>query len=543
MVDHRAEPLLPAEEAGKLRSALRIDLSVGCSRGGVLQPCRRKHEPPSREARAQLPLGPNEHATEGDICDMYARLGWDERDQLGAVLVLKLALSLTASGMPTYTAEPLLRTVAAAANLPHCHLLLGMRSLQISFGGGPVHVLSSRQGKVLHRLSDLHCLTLAVAVAVEPATLMALQAVDAINRRRSPFGWAIEALAYHGFACAAAPAIFGGGLGDFAVVALASVPVRLTLAACGALPQLSALSDLLLPIVAGVAAPSLCALFELDACHAATATLSLLLFELPGSELLFGATELKRGNLVGATRLVHAVVLTMFMAVALALGWCLAALPISRLAPSPPPNPWLPAAAPCSGGATAELWPALLQNGLQLLPLEVSFFVLLGVSVREMPSAAGLLLLTMLLQFFLSHSALPLPGPVSNAATLFVGTALGCAHEYVHGTSHLIVLLPTIVLLAPGATVLKARAPTAQHLRVGAAEPPPTDAWFELLMLAVSFAVGEAIAHHLWAPALSRRAAARAEATAVALSDSKAVCPVRLARIVAVGVPVAETLE
>ena len=316
LVDDRAEPLLPAEEAGKLRSALRIDLSVGCSRGGVLQPCRRKHEPPSREARAQLPLGPNEHATEGDICDMYARLGWDERDQLGAVLVLKLALSLTASGMPTYTAEPLLRTVAAAANLPHCHLLLGMRSLQISFGGGPVHVLSSRQGKVLHRLSDLHCLTLAVAVAVEPATLMALQAVDAINRRRSPFGWAIEALAYHGFACAAAPAIFGGGLGDFAVVALASVPVRLTLAACGALPQLSALSDLLLPIVAGVAAPSLCALFELDACHAATATLSLLLFELPGSELLFGATELKRGNLVGATRLVHAVVLTMFMAVA-----------------------------------------------------------------------------------------------------------------------------------------------------------------------------------------------------------------------------------
>ena len=290
LVDDRAEPLLPAEEAGKLRSALRVDLSVGCSRGGVLQPCRRKHEPPSREARAQLPLGPNEHATEGDICDMYARLGWDERDQLGAVLVLKLALSLTASGMPTYTAEPLLRTVAAAANLPHCHLLLGMRSLQISFGGGPVHVLSSRQGKVLHRLSDLHCLTLAVAVAVEPATLMALQAVDAINRRRSPFGWAIEALAYHGFACAAAPAIFGGGLGDFAVVALASVPVRLTLAACGALPQLSALSDLLLPIVAGVAAPSLCALFELDACHAATATLSLLLFELPGSELLFGAT-------------------------------------------------------------------------------------------------------------------------------------------------------------------------------------------------------------------------------------------------------------
>lgn len=203
---------------------------------------------------------------------------------------------------------------------------------------------------------------------------------------------------------------------------------------------------------------------------------------------------------------------------------------------------------------------------MQLVPLEVSFFVLLGVSVREMPSAAGLLLLTMLLQFFLSHSALPLPGPVSNAATLFVGTALGCAHEYVHGTSHLIVLLPTIVLLAPGATVLKAvlasidasapgtapggdgdgahlRAPTAQHLRVGAAESPPTDAWFELLMLAVSFAVGEAIAHHLWAPALSRRAAARAEATAVALSDSKAVCPVRLARIVAVGVPVAETLE
>ena len=93
---------------------------------------------------------------------------------------------------------------------------------------------------------------------------------------------------------------------------------------------------------------------------------------------------------------------------------------------------------------------------MQLVPLEVSFFVLLGVSVREMPSAAGLLLLTMLLQFFLSHSALPLPGPVSNAATLFVGTALGCAHEYVHGTSHLIVLLPTIVLLAPGATVLKA---------------------------------------------------------------------------------------
>ena len=274
----------------------------------------------------------------------------------------------------------------------------------------------------------------------------------------------------------------------------------------------------------------------LESCHAGTALLSLLLFELPGSELLFAASELLRGGMVGATRLVHAVVHIMFMAVSLAVGWTIAAWCTGNGARSG--VAWTVTAAQCASNVSRDgwSWSDLGVNALELLPLSLSFFVLVGVRPRELPCLVGCVVATMLLEFALSNggASVPIPTFVSNAAVLFAGATLGCAHEYVAGPSHLLVLVPIIVLLAPGAGAFKAVLASINGSAPGGAAlaPPAADAWFELLMQGVSFGVGEAMAGCLWGGLLARRAAERAKPTAVALSSSTTpgYCPVRLAR-------------
>lgn len=482
---------------------------------------------PTREARAARTIGPNDTCCEGELRAAYC--GEDENGPAGdgAVLVMKLALSLFASGMPTYVADPLLHAVSDAMLLPRMHLEITMRSIQISFGGGPVHICSCRQGKVLHKLTDLYKIALATATSNCPDPLKAMASIDLVNARASNYGWAIESLAYHGFAIFGSQAIFGGSLSDLLLVAIASIPVRITIAAAGGTRMT------LLPVVVGFCVHLISRIaLGLSSCHAATAFLSLLLFELPGSELLFGASEVKRGAMVGVTRLLNAVVTTMFMAVALAIGWNAAAPFVARFAPGDE-SPWTIPASTCPEDPGVSLWQGLLRNSMYLFPLSLCFFVLVGIRPLNVLLPLVCVVATLMVAYCLSHAGLPLDGYVSNAISLFIGTNLSYLHEYFSptGLSHQVVQLPVTVLLAPGAGAFKAVVKAINAASPGCSVPAANDALFELMMQGASFAIGEKVAHSLWASALVSRASNRARATAIGLSNLHSVCPARLSKV------------
>ena len=517
-------------------AAFRVDFSGSQRPNQALCPCLSRL--PSRAERASRPVGPNEACCEGELRESYGE--GNERTGDCTILVMKLALSLAASGMPTYGAAPLLHAAANAMFLPSLHLQLTMRSVQLNFGGGPVHICHSRQGKVIHRLTDLQRIALAISTANDPNPLLAAAAIDKVNSRPSNYGWAIEAAAYHGFAIFASQAIFGGSIADLVAVSILSLVVRLTMVACDVFEVLGTIRDGMLPLVVGAATPLVCRVaMGLSDCHSATAFLSLLLFELPGSELLFGASELKRGAMVGVTRLLNAICTTMFMALTLAVGWSATAPLVSRFAPEGDPealNPWVFPGSQCPERQvpSSSLPSSILRNSLQLLPLEMCFFILVGIRPRNVLAPFVCVTATMALAYYLAHAGLPLAPYVSNTIALFVGANLGFAHEYFSpiGLSHQVVLLPITVLLAPGAGAFKAVVAAINASCSGGSKAVMSDALFDLMMQGVSFAVGESLAHSLWASALANRAAKNAHATAVGLSSSKTVCPIRLMRVV-----------
>mmetsp|Transcript_22 Transcript_22/g.60 ORF Transcript_22/g.60 Transcript_22/m.60 type:complete len:562 (+) Transcript_22:402-2087(+) len=511
-----------------LAEAFRVDLTPGNLASQSL--CNNLLVP-TREQRAAAAIGSGDPCSEGELRAAYGEEGQGPAGD-GAVLVMKLALALFASGMPSYVADPLLHSVADAMLLPRMHLIITMRSVQVSFGGGPVHICSCRQGKVLYKLTDLYTIALGVATSDSPDPLKALASIDEVNTCPSNYGPAVEALAYHGFAIFGSQAIFDGSQEDLLLVALSSIPVRLTLTASGGS------RTILLPAVVGFSVHLLsrCAL-GLDTCHSTTAFLSLLLFELPGSELLFGASEVKRGAMVGVTRLLNAVVTTMFMAVSLSAGWSAAAPLVSRFAPQEgdPYDPWTIPAEVCPQQASASLGEALLRRSTHLLPLGLCFFVLVGIRPTNIPLPLICVVATLLLSGCLPLlTELPLDSYVSNAISLFVGANLSYLHEYFSptGLSHQAVQLPITVLLAPGAGAFRAVVQAIDAASPGGSPAgPPGDALFQLMMQGVSFAIGEKVAHSLWASALSRRASSRATATAICLSNVRSVCPVKLAKV------------
>ena len=101
----------------------------------------------------------------------------------------------------------------------------------------------------------------------------------------------------------------------------------------------------------------------------------------------------------------------------------------------------------------------------------MSFLVYTGIRVRDWPFPLGCAVLSLTFNELLHHYFVHLPAYVDNALVgaraasparptllltgrrpaAFLGTFLSCTYEYLTGKSHLLGVLPLIVLLAPGA--------------------------------------------------------------------------------------------
>ncbi|KAK3281639.1 hypothetical protein CYMTET_10580 [Cymbomonas tetramitiformis] len=512
--DECEEPYVPWWR--DLRAALGIDWRVSSGfmdaivDQGTLQ-CEEGRKKMTRIYRDTKSIGPYEPLTEGDIRKLYTGSGvvaLSERQLDGIIVVLKLALSLSAAGMSTAEIECLTTGVAESLNLPKRKIQVTMRHVQASFGYIQ-HFLSTTHSKVLHKLGDLHTIASAVQLADQPDLMKTLALIEIVNARPSPFGWAVENLGYHGFGAFATIAIFRGNWYDFTGVVIVSVAVRLTMFICSFHRALNYLSDIIVPIVIGALTPVVTKyVLCVDNCHNGTIFTAILLIDLPGSELLFAARELKKGNIVGAPRMINAIVTIMYMAMSITLGWQISAYFINNIHHS---KPWvvdIDSCAPMTGW-----WMA---NAVMMVPLELCFFTVLGIRIRNMFAPGLAVIATMCMNAVWQRHFPDEESYIANAIVTFVGTNLGCGFEYMTGGSHVQILLPIIVILAPGAGALV----KVMHQING---DGTNDAWFDLLMQGVSFALGQTLAAELWGPALHTKAAVRVDKTAKDLSSKQTV--------------------
>ena len=124
-----------------------------------------------------------------------------------------------------------------------------------------------------------------------------------------------------------------------------------------------------------------------------------------------------------------------------------------------------------------------------MLPFGVTVLALLGIGVGSMPAPLAGLVLTGLFTTALQAYATRLPSYCLNAVVMFIGAFCACANEYATGMPTVTVLVPIIVVQAPGAgaftSVLDSmnsgmrRGDVSGHLPALAV----ADVWFHLLSI------------------------------------------------------------
>merc|ERR1719203_1562744 len=101
-----------------------------------------------------------------------------ESKALGIILVLKLAASLLEYGQNTVDAELMVQKVSHSLGLPSPHLNLGARSAQISFGGGPAHLLNCKMDLLVDKLMDVSALCKHIALNEDVVASEAMMVLD-----------------------------------------------------------------------------------------------------------------------------------------------------------------------------------------------------------------------------------------------------------------------------------------------------------------------------------------------------------------------------
>lgn len=174
-----------------------------------------------REPRLDQALGFGNTVTEREILQMYASTAFKEKG-LCVILVLKLAVAMLEYGQNTVDAELMLLKVIHSLGLPHPHLNLGARSLQMSFGGGPVHLMNCKMGLLVDKLLDISALCRHIAEnKVDPAD--ALCVLDGIIQRPLPFGWLVHLFNLECVSLWAVLAAFGTGQDIWQIMAAAAM--------------------------------------------------------------------------------------------------------------------------------------------------------------------------------------------------------------------------------------------------------------------------------------------------------------------------------
>ena len=212
--------------------------------------------------------------------------------------------------------------VSRSLELPDPHFNLGARSMQIAFGGGPVHVLSSKMDLLFDKLLDVCALAEHMVREGGIDAAQALLVLDEIIERPLPYSWLVQLLNLECVCFWAALAAFMGSLQDMAGAALITPFSLDTLHSCKH-TGLANLELVLCSLVVGIVTPpSWKHVVEVPLCHVPVLWACALLPYLPGCELIYGAYEVKYGSVInGAAQMMAALVRCMLMGLGLTIGW------------------------------------------------------------------------------------------------------------------------------------------------------------------------------------------------------------------------------
>mmetsp|Transcript_54127 Transcript_54127/g.155466 ORF Transcript_54127/g.155466 Transcript_54127/m.155466 type:complete len:540 (-) Transcript_54127:139-1758(-) len=445
-----------------------------------------------REPRLDQALGFGNTVTEREILQMYASTAYQEKG-LCVILVLKLAVAMLEYGQNTVDAELMLLKVIHSLGLPHPHLNLGARSLQMSFGGGPVHLMNCKMDLLADKLLDISALCRHIAEnKVDPAD--ALCVLDGIIQRPLPFGWLVHFFNLECVCSWAALAAFFGTWQDMAAAAMITPFALLTRQFCMR-KGLANLELLLCSLVVGIVTPLVWRyIVEVPLCHVPILWGSALLIYLPGCELIYGAYEIKYGSVInGAAQLMAALVRCMIMGVGLTIGWQVFGRDAAM------------AATDGKRGAIASMVPAdacsftgpSWQFVFGVLNFPMLFHCFLSLNMRLADLINGFCVAYPSLFAFMALVQMgTFPDYVTDAIGMFIAANLGSALERWNGTPICISIVPMVIILAPGWPSVRSVLGSMQKSVIP--DEKVTDFWTDLALQGAAYAVGLSLALGMW---------------------------------------------
>lgn len=363
----------------------------------------------------------------------------------------------------------------------------------MSFCGFSVaHCLACSEGVTADKASDVFNLAVCIEAGERADVLHCLEILDAIAARRPAHGWIWGKLAWLMFPFIGC-CVFGGDLTD-ACIALA---IQAVLMAIETLTQwckfLSGVYGLLVPTTVGVLTPLIGGRYlNRDHCHFPSIIIGLHLLYVPGIQLIRAAYEVIRGSRVnGGSRMVSAVLQEMLLATGITIGWQAFArvqdLPRDAIA-------YVVPTVYCSP-APYEWWQVVFY---WLTGLMTALAVILNIRLGELPIFYSLGWLALGLMFKLTSILPHFPSYPINALAAFVASFVAMAYQYVTMKTWFLPVTSVVCLLAPGASALLS---TLQ----GFDQAALSNAWFDMLMMGVSWAFGLHFAEQLWAASLEQQ--------------------------------------
>jgi len=446
-------------------------------------------------------LAPDEPLTEAEVAQMYEAPHLKEFSHR-VILALKMSLAFMSFGQSASDTEDIVRKACEAMSLPSVHLEIGMRSLQASFAGGPVHLLQVSRGIDADKLVATAKLASSVIHGHgEPRA--SSRVLQHIFQQRASYGCGVQALAFQGLCTLAAIAAFMGTYEDAAGVAMMTPFVILVQELCKryTIP----LEPFLVALTVGILTPLVRRyVLEVPTCNVPVMYLSPLLIYLPGSQLIYGAYEIQFGSLVnGASQLASCAVRCMFLGMALLLGWQVSGHNAAL-------------AETGTAGAVSSLVPASMSCmfpygwrlifGVWNIPMLIFAFIGLNIPLRSMLLPGLIGYLSLFLYIALSMLPVPLPSLIVDCIGLFVAGNLASLGEFMTGTPSVLSIIPVLLMLAPGSHVVLSVLESVQQEQD--VDGVNVESFQGLMMQGVAYATGLVLALQMWKP-LNRYGVAR----------------------------------
>lgn len=447
--------------------------------------------------------------------------------------LLKLCQALLEYGQCTVDAEERIKNAALAMRLPVPCLSIGPRCMFAAFEGIKSSMLGTKRGIILCKLQDVTELVTHVACHGESYTRQDVEAacvlLEEISKEPLPFGWIVHDIVFVSLCTLAAICAYFGSYNDMLVVFIISLFVLGIKKLAARFPMV--LGPLELVLVSAVCGLLTAAAYRVSASETGDKICnipiiffsSLVLYLVPvGSELIYGAYEVLMGHFtVGAGRIMSTLVMCMVIALGLTIGWQFTGYNTVK-DQSDIPNV---VNGTVLEGALASLVPQYMckpftepQNvgpwslvfGVWYLAMVFVVLCALNVRPRDMPPQFAITYLSMLVYGALNFAGsggggLGLNQFLNDVIGLFVATNLSCLGEYVTGVPAIPSIIPVLLLLNPGYSVVLhvlAVMMETQGVQLKGNDP---DIVTYLVLLGVSYSLGMYIALSYWKPVLIKR--------------------------------------